>query len=903
MRKTFKLFCAAAVALLAVSSCGKIWDEFDNVYGEIDALETRVKALEDNLNAQVETLNGKIADLDAAYKAADAAIAEDLLAEFTALAAQVDALDGKVDGQIKSQKEALEAAIKELKGEDAKIWESLLAIGVSKVEANKDGNVVVTFLDGTSLEVPTHPEEGLVTVVEDEDGVICWAVIVDGEPVSLEVPVGHIDLEFQVDDYNLQYSVDGGETWVRTDAYVSDSYYSLLTDFYQGGELNFDTWEYEENDYFTLVFGGEEYYLPLYKADNASISLKSGKTYFKYGETKEVALNVAGMADYYVMNKPDGWKAKLEGKTLVVTAPTEALVDLGVADLDGEVLLHATSTEGKCVVVKFSVSTLSGLEVKVNVETGMVTISNPYAYAVAMPGGDDEIGDMPMPLNDVPAVGDDDEVEEEDEYVPTHEFAQIMMGLAPIDAFAADPVAYVKSIYNGEKWSDIYTFSDNFRTGVYDEDDELKYPMKDYVAGSYEVDEFVFEIADLYAYGTYGEEMEKGSHFVVWAVAFDEQNEMMIDDLSFVYYEPVEVSVEEVEASFSDIEVKLSLYGAEKFLVGFVPETAFAEYGFTFDQYMQMQGEGPFAQFVNVGAMEGYEEYAEYYMGAAMPNGTEDVFMVSALNAEGFSDILAPSTTYYVWAMPVVAGVSYADYSYDEHFKPYVYTFTTEDLVYDETSEAAAEITYEATVKTISAEVEVTDAVLAYYAWYESEDEVNALTAEELAEDVVAYGYPAVEFPISINETRLQPESTHVLVVVSVDEDGCYADPEVKVIKTKAVPYTDAYSAELTALDVTDLSSVTATFAVTGDAQKVVCYPAYYDYYTSNVVDWLLDYSINYYSFVKADVVNGTAVVSGLKCSTNKNLIWVACSEDAEGNLVFTEPQVVDVTTWTPDAE
>ena len=46
MKKTFLAICAVAAGLLTMSSCSKIWDEFDAVHGEIDDLKTRVEALE-----------------------------------------------------------------------------------------------------------------------------------------------------------------------------------------------------------------------------------------------------------------------------------------------------------------------------------------------------------------------------------------------------------------------------------------------------------------------------------------------------------------------------------------------------------------------------------------------------------------------------------------------------------------------------------------------------------------------------------------------------------------------------------------------------------------------------------------------------------------------------------------
>lgn len=938
MKKTFRSILAGALALLAVSC----YDD-SALKSAISSLDSRVTELENKINSDVNTINSKIDGLEAAYKLADKTLTDQLTALNTELTTalntltqRLDALDGSLDGYVAvadytADKTALTEAITELlaadqsltdafttalaalkeadsslQQKDAEILAALVGVGVTNVSKNAAGNVVITFVDKSTLEIPTKPQEGLVTVVE-EDGVKYWAVIKDGATESLGVPVGHLELKFKIDysDNRLLYSVDNGKTWNATGAYVSSEYY-FFSDFYQGREYNYETGSIEDHDYYTLVFGGDEYYLPLYKTDDSVVALKSGKTYFTYGESKEFDLQLKAISACYVMSKPDAWKAKVDGKVLTVTAPSEALVNLGVADIEGEVLLHATTNEGKCKIVKLVVSTNSGLTVSIDAQ-GMITLVNPFAYPVESNDDyDDELGGLPMPMPMPMPMSE--EQDEDEEYVATHEFARVVLGIAPVDEFSADPAAYAKGCINGDNEDALcaYNFS-QFRNQFYikGEDgkntDDLKYPPVPYREGVYEVDVCTFDIADFYYYFEYSK-LAKGEHYVVWAVPCDEKDTPIYDDLAYVYYEPVSTEVKLVKASFSDIEVSLNLSGAEKFLVGHIAESYFSGYGVTFEEYMNMMGEGPFAMFQMMSTYN--KQQAEYYLGASFENGTEGEYLVSALNAYGEADVLAPGSKYYVWAMPVVAGLSYADYDFETNFMPYVQVFETTPLEYSATAAASVEIDYTVTPKTVSATVEVEDAVMAYYLFFvngiytdysdysnRKQYDINEMTSQEIADLLISCGTPRNEFPFNVYESDLDPESTNALVVLAIDENGCYGDPIVETIETAPVTYAQDFSAEFKSFDA---ETGVATFDVTGDAQKVVCYRAYEETYTTNFINWMLDCSYEYYNFKYSNVVDGVTSVSGLTGSSEW-LIYVAYSEDASGNSTFTEPKVVKI--------
>ena len=770
MRKTFKLFCVAALSLLAVSSCGKIEDSINDLKAGLENLTARVEKLEQKLNDEVSTLNTKINGLDAAYKAADA----ELLASITTLTANLDALDGKVDGFIKSDAAAILAAIEELKAADkaladvdSEILAALVGVGVTKVEKNEAGNAVLTFTDGTTLEVPAQPGTGVVTVVEVE-GVKYWAVVVNGKAVSLDVPVGHNELEFKVDeDGALLFSVDGGANWDETGAYVAEDADSLI-DFYQGetDEMDWDTYEFIKEDFYTLVFGGETYYLPIYKVDNSIVTLKNGKTYFEYGESVLVEVVLADINSMYIMSKPDGWRASLNGKKLTVTAPSESAIEAGYAESDGEVLLHCTTVEGKCKIAKLAVATTPGFSLTVD-EEGNLVIINPEVVTQT-----DRWGEELTDFNDA--------------YV----------GLAPVAAFEVDPVAYVENIDNN--WDDSWTYINNWKmnTAEMDEDWNAIYTIGGaYVPGEYEVDVIETTVPQMYSDLNWGDEMP-AAPFVVWACPMNESGMPRIEDLVYAYYYPtIKATITPVEGgiSTSDVEVEVKVVGATSYYVGLVTEEM--TYGFPIDSYMQMQ-EGPFGYF-QMALQYGMPDYAFQQMG--MPFGGEYGYeMPETLKA---SDImggaLMPSTKIYMWVFPVVEGLDLADYTYEKNLKPYIYEFTTEGL----SAGGSATVEFgEADLAFTSMSVELTateGASMIYYNWYDV-DTFNEMDEDSLAEELIAGGYVIsgdAGVARSGNDMEVTPGAQFVLVALAIDAEGKYGEVIYDTFTAPEITFSDTFKA------------------------------------------------------------------------------------------------------------
>lgn len=752
MKKTLKFFCLSAIALAAVSC----YDD-SGILEKLENLDERLTKVEAKLNTDVEAINSKIEGLDAAYKLADAGFAESI----KNLTTQLDALDGEVDGIVSTyttDKEDLLAAIAQLQQadenlakEDAKVLAALVSVGVTNVSKNADGDVVITFVDGASVTIPTTPRESLVTVVE-VDGVKYWAVIEDGVAKSLEVPVGHVDVKFQVDEDNyLLYSVDGGATWNETGAYVADDAHTLI-DIYQGetDEIDWETYEFKKEDFYTVVFGDETYFLPIYKVDNSVVTIKAGKTYFTYGESKTIDVAVVDVTSMYVMTKPDGWKAKLNGNKLTVTAPSEANVLSEVAEAEGEVLLHCTTKEGKCKVAKLAVSTTEGFSLTVNAD-GTFTLVNPYA-----------------------TTSYDDWFEEW-----SGEFNEAVIGLATISSFEKDPKAYVNTIMNSEGHrDDIAFYVSNWKMNTMNWETGEFAIGGNWIYGEYEVDVINSSVADVYSYYTYSE-VPRGSQFIVWAAPVDASNgSPLTDELVFGYYTPMDVNMEVAgEASFNEVPVALTLYGADKFYVGHVAK----EYCFNWntEQY-------DLKEYLSM--YIGYLQYGVNYIGKEYEAGVHEVTLSELVHEMEEAAPLTPDTEYFGFVLPILNGKAAADYSFNDVF---AFDFKTAPL----TAGGNIVATFENEVTSytqLTAEIVAEGAAMGYYKWYTT-DEYNEL--EDVATDLLTGESYMFAGDYALANQTVNPGDAYVLAALAVDEAGQYGEVKYVTLTAPTITYSETFVA------------------------------------------------------------------------------------------------------------
>ena len=784
MRKTFKMFCAAAIALLAVSSCGKIWDEFDAVHGELDDLTQRVEQLEKDLNADVKNL-------------------EDLIAAASA------------------------------------------KIAVVAVEQT-DGKVVLTLADGSKVELSKPLENvdnsGLVTIVE-EDGVKYWAV--NGQEGHTGVPVGHPEysIEFQInaDTKELQYSVNGGE-WVGTGVQALAENAAIMTDFVEG------------EDYVEIIVNGTKIVLAKYSEDNSILGVARADFFLRYEGQKTVQINQEAVAECYVMAKPDGWKANIVDGALVVTAPTKKAVEIGAAETEGLVLLHATSLTGACKVAKVEVKAGPGLTLAVDIN-GNVTIENSYYGESTNMWGETSFG-----------------------------FSDFIFGLATPSLFHEDPEAYVQ-VYNdtwsAPSWDDIiFPSAYNFvEQGIY-------------VEGEYETDVVKTTVADAYFMMFY-EELPDGANYVVWVAPTDSEGKAVIEDMVYTDYVNIKWNVAVKEVTHSDITLTAEVAGASKFIINAVAESSYnSEWNpMSFDDYMNAPMGGPWNGFKSYGAAEA--------LGLVV--NVEEVPAEFKLS-EILGQKLAFGENYKIWVMPVFDHLAIYDeansmpeydyyvydfsaFDYEDHFLPFVLDAKTNDIVAG--GAYAATLTLNRNDFTsIYVDVEVSEGTESvYYYWYTPE-EFDAFESDaEIMDALFMDCYMPLEASGQVNKTYINPGEEYYLATLSIGTDGKYGEVVAEKYSTLAIPFDENIKVELVSAELdAEGKNYTVTVNVTG-ATKVMGYNLthsdyYYGQFPLNVCK--NGHKASYSGYQMADVVDGKAVLTFAK-STYKKDYYVAAYNVTDG--------------------
>ena len=186
---------------------------------------------------------------------------------------------------------------------------------------------------------------------------------VEALTAKLEALTARVDalytLEFQVTSGNeLQYSFDGGKTWVSTGIKLAK-------------ELECECEEpvavaLEDNgDSVTITIGDQSFTIE--KPAEIAFEIRAGKVYFESEGTQAVGMKSTGIEDLTVISYPKGWYAEINSDGLIeVTAPnyeeTQRVLDYETWEwiepkyaAYGYVKVHACGVDGKCMVGKLLV--------------------------------------------------------------------------------------------------------------------------------------------------------------------------------------------------------------------------------------------------------------------------------------------------------------------------------------------------------------------------------------------------------------------------------------------------------------------------------------------------------------------------------------------------------------------
>lgn len=759
------------------------------------------------------------------------------------------------------------------------------------VSADKVGDDwKITLADGTEFTVygPCDAEDTDTDVdtylvpKKDTDGVYYWAVVDDtlGEELTEEwllvdgqkVPVfgaaecdcepsepctcEPAELKFDVDATtgNLLVSIDGGKTYVDSGIKAENV---CNCDPNAGGSSesnciikDVDLWTEPGYAIFTLQDGSTVKVEIAQDGAGIIANIKGGRLNFTFGATKSAELDLKNVVDIAVMDKPEGWRAKIVDNVLNITAPTEEAVAAG-ADAEGYVRLHATSEEGTCKIAKVKVSTNAGLEITVDAKTGEFTVTNPML------------------------------VEYEDWWSGEtyYDFAQFYVGLAPLAEFEADPIGYIENI--NRSYDAIYMIGNNLYTG------------DPYEAGVCEVMILESSAAVLYNYVAYGE-LPEGEHYVVWACPMDETGySVSPTDVVYSYYKPAVNKVEQLSASFCDVEVSILLSGATSY-----------EYVVDYASNWKEEGgwnpiEGALQEWKSYKPM--YAQYGmEYYFGYGNSIKGEINFEGSLAEfkaGEYEADLLKPNTEYALVVLPVEEGKAYEAYTTEDVL---IYTFTTTGIVSGGNSTIT--ITPNASYTSLQATIEYSDDVIAaYWNFFEPTDEKILAGGDTTADYMLEKGNITTTFPTNANKNYgLSMGQTMTLVVMALNANGQYTI-ETLDMTTKEMEYSN----ETVAIDKIEglNNQIAVTLSVSGgNVTKYRVYPlASYnlDYYTEDTIkNTLMTNSDEYYTYSTVLVADGTVKGKSASWDAETNTLTVNGVYNGTAYTVFVVAQFEDGT-WS----
>lgn len=369
---------------------------------------------------------------------------------------------------------------------------------------------VMTLVAASSLVVSCYDDAALWEEVENLDDRLTEVEKIKDQLAALTARVDALyTLEFQVSDSNeLQYSFDGGKTWVSTGV-VLEECTCEIPDPCTCKEVSL----VDNGDSVTITVGDQSFTIE--KPEEIVFDIRAGKVYFASESTQKIALKTSGVTDVTVMSAPKGWWAEIASDGMLeVTAPdfqatvedgywnddwTEYIEVPATAAAEGYVKVHACGVDGKCMVGK--------LPVVVSAQPVHISAYNGTAYFNAA-------GNWP---------------------------AFFYYGAAPKESFETE-VAELLNQMNSRGWADWNANGDQYDP----------YPT---------VEASIEELL--------GAKVEDGKEYVVYALVDDYSKlTYSLEDFIIKYYSPVSVNVTEVEAEKTayNVTVNIEVSGVDSYV-------------------------------------------------------------------------------------------------------------------------------------------------------------------------------------------------------------------------------------------------------------------------------------------------------------------------------------------------
>lgn len=249
---------------------------------------------------------------------------------------------------------------------------------------SQTGITTVNLSNGTSFELlPEKDLKSFVTYITLSDGIDYWAYIDEngkkqlfldenGEavPVLAEIP------EVVVKDGETWIVVGGVEYPLAGNSVFSD--YELIKDELTG-EIYAVTFTFGEEMSFTVTVDGAAGFFFVKPSGWSTVAISD---YFvPLGMTERVQVDARGVVDY-VLQIPDGWRVKEYKDVFMgalyfdITAPSQELVESGMAASEGDLKVVAVLEGGKATVAKLYLSSEPFKEFSVSLGKATVKMYN-----------------------------------------------------------------------------------------------------------------------------------------------------------------------------------------------------------------------------------------------------------------------------------------------------------------------------------------------------------------------------------------------------------------------------------------------------------------------------------------------------------------------------------------------